>query len=81
VDVMDAAAGASEDEVLRCLTYLREERRLLPGTRTGPRTFSWFPTVVGDYFGKRRARDGILDPPASQLPMDAREFDRMSEAF
>ena len=54
VDVMDAAAGASEDEVLRCLVYLRDERGLKPGTQNGPRHFSWFPVVVDEYFQRQR---------------------------
>ncbi len=41
VEVMDAAAGATEDEVLGCLSYLRDERGLKPGTRSGPRHFSF----------------------------------------
>ena len=33
VDVMDAGAGATEEEVLRCLSYLWDERGLRPGPR------------------------------------------------
>ena len=42
VSVMDSAEGATEDEVLRSLRFLREERGLKPGTKNGPRHFSWF---------------------------------------
>ncbi|MGA2742497.1 MAG: helix-turn-helix domain-containing protein [Bryobacteraceae bacterium] len=62
VDIMDAAAGATEDTVFKCLSYLYNERKLRPGTRNGPRHFSWFVTVVGDYFWQKRAREEIADP-------------------
>ena len=62
VDVMDAAGGASEDEVVGCLQYLFHERGLKPRTKQGPRHFSWFKTVVADYFQQRRDRDFIIDP-------------------
>jgi hypothetical protein len=58
VDVMDAAQGATEDQVMRCLQYLYKERGLRPGTANGPRHFSWFPTVVGEYFRTKREREG-----------------------
>jgi hypothetical protein len=61
-DVMNAADGATEDEVLRCLAFLREERGLKSGTKNGPRHFSWFPTVVGDYFSQRREREEAANP-------------------
>lgn len=64
VDVMDAAGGATENEILWCLSYLREERGLKPGTRTGPHQFSWFPTVVADYFDRQRARKQVYAPAA-----------------
>jgi len=38
VDIMDAAGGHSEDEVIACLRYLREERGLRPGVKMGPAT-------------------------------------------
>jgi hypothetical protein len=57
VDVMDAAGGATEDAVLECMRYLREERGLRPGRKNGPRHFAWFKTVVADYFGQKRDRD------------------------
>jgi hypothetical protein len=50
VDVMDAACGATEEEVIECLRYLKEERGLRPGTEHGPRTFAWFKSVVADHF-------------------------------
>lgn len=82
IEVVDAAAGATEDEILRCLAYLREERGLKPGTKTGPRQFSWFPTVVWDYFQRQRAR-GLLAAPASTLAcnLSQEEFDSMTSAI
>lgn len=64
VDVMDAAGGATEDETIRCLRYLRDDRRLLLGTKHGPRRFGWFKTVVGDYFQQKREREFVYSPPA-----------------
>lgn len=88
VEVMDAAAGATEDDVLHCLTFLREERGLKPGTKNGPHHFSWFPTVIGDYFRQRREREEAANPigyNAWEDRNDARlnnaEFDAMTEAF
>ena len=86
VDIMDAAAGATEDAVLKCLSYLYNERKLRPGTRNGPRHFSWFVTVVGDYFRQRLAREEIADPHAGSAArarneLKATDFDRMTEAF
>jgi hypothetical protein len=86
VDVMDAAAGASEDEVIRCLQYLRNERGLLPGTRYGPRTFGWFKTVVADYFQQKSNREVVFNPPSSNLhkqgiDLSQDEFDAMTDAF
>jgi hypothetical protein len=86
VDIMDAAAGATEDAVLKCLSYLYNERKLRPGTRNGPRHFSWFVTVVGDYFRQRLARKEIADPHAGSAArarneLKATDFDRMTEAF
>jgi hypothetical protein len=59
VDVMDAAGGATEDAALECLRYLREERGLRPGRKSGPRHFAWFKTVVADYFAQKRDRDFV----------------------
>jgi hypothetical protein len=82
VDVMDAAAGATEDEVLRCLSYLRDERGLKPGTRNGPRQFSWFPTVVGDYFRRQRDRQQAADPTGvPDVGFSQAEFDSMTDAI
>jgi len=87
VDVMDAAGGASEDEVLKCLAYLCNERGLRPGTKNGPRHFSWFPTVVVDYFRKKRARQEVAEPTEPGAATRARtelsqaEFDTMTDAF
>jgi len=87
VDVMDAAGGASEDEVLRCLAYLREERGLRSGTRNGPRHFSWFATVVGDYFRQLQTRREVADPTEAGTAARATnglsqsDFVRMTDAF
>lgn len=88
VQVMDAAQGASEVEVIECLRHLREERGLLPGTRNGPRHFSWFPTVIGDYFSKKLARSQGADPPSSSYRLGGQQnglspsvFDSMTEAI
>jgi hypothetical protein len=62
VDVLDAAEGATEEEVIQCLQYLYNERGLKPGTLHGPRSFAWFKTVVGDYFTKKREREGAANP-------------------
>ena len=82
VDVMDAAAGATEDEVLGCLSYLRDERGLKPGTRSGPRHFSWFPTVVGDYFLRQRERQRSSNPPSvPDVDFSQAQFDSMMDAI
>jgi len=62
VDILDAAGGATEAEVVACLTYLRNERGLCPGTKNGPQTWNWFQTVVSDYFNSKRARDEVANP-------------------
>lgn len=86
VDIMDAAKPATEQEVIECLRYLYEERGLRPGTRNGPRHFSWFRTVVGDYFSEKRERQ--LPPMASGRResgssggLDKAAFDAMTEAI
>jgi hypothetical protein len=66
VEIIDAAGGVTEEEVMQCIRYLYNERGLKPGTRHGPRSFAWFPTVVQDYFSKRREREGISNPRGSQ---------------
>jgi Helix-turn-helix domain len=86
VDVMNAAGGASEDEVIECLRYLRNERGLLPGTKYGPRTLSWFKTVVADHFYQKANREIVFtlqdshgQKPDSGLSQD--QIDQMSDAF
>lgn len=87
VDVMDASGGATEDEVVQCLRYLRDERRLLPGTRHGPRFFSWFKTAVADYFRQQRDGEMVYVPP--DVDWDCRngpglsksQFDSMTDAI
>jgi Helix-turn-helix domain len=85
VDVKDSALGASELEIIECLRYLRQERGLLPGSRHGPRHFSWFPTVVVDYFRRERDRQAAATPAgASGLPgigIDKATFNSMTEAI
>lgn len=78
--------SATELEVLACLKFLRHERGLRPGTRSGPRSFAWFKTVVADYFRKRRERDMAADPaaytPTSSIAFSpGSEFDAMTDAF
>ena len=36
------ASSGDGEEMLRCLAFLRNERRLRSGTKNGPRHFSWF---------------------------------------
>jgi hypothetical protein len=84
VDVMAAADGATEGEVIECLRYLREERGLKPGTRHGPRSFAWFKTVVGDYFTQRNFKRMVYEPPgdpAAVPPLSKAEFDSMTDAI
>jgi hypothetical protein len=64
VDVMDAAGGATEEEVIEGLRYLRDERGLRPETKNGPRGFAWFKSVVADYFTQRRNREMVYSPPS-----------------
>jgi hypothetical protein len=87
VDVMDVAGGVTEEEVIQCLRYLREERGLRPGTKHGPRSFAWFRSVVADHFHQKRNREMVYAPP--EVPWDKRngpgisqqEFDSMTEAI
>ena len=88
VDVIDAAEGATEDQVIQCLRYLYHDRRLQPGTGNGPRHFSWFPTVVGDYFQRKRAREHVSHPVTSpaaaqrhQADFGQEQVDAMTEAL
>jgi Helix-turn-helix domain len=80
VDVMNAAGGASEDDVLGCLRYLREERGLRPGTRNAPRHWAWFKTAVADYFTQQRER-GFMAVPANPSTLSAEEFAAMTGAL
>ena len=73
-DVMDAAGGATEPQVVACLRYLYRDRGLRPGTKHGPSDFSWFKTVVADYFAELHDRDlvtGAKDP-ACRFKIDNR---------
>jgi hypothetical protein len=54
-----ARLGTTEQEVVACLQYLRDERGLKPGTTNGPHHWAWFPTTVWDYFDKLRTRDEV----------------------
>jgi hypothetical protein len=83
VDVMDAAGGATEEETIRCLHYLRDERRLHPGTKHGPRKFGWFKTVVGDYFQQKREREAVYSPPAvsDTTRLSQGEIDSMTDSL
>jgi hypothetical protein len=84
VDVMDSAGGASEEEVIACLRYLREERGLRPGAKNGPRHLSWFKTVVADYFAQKRDREFVtgnapVPTVAGALPREV--FQSMTEVL
>ncbi len=84
VDVMDAAEGAAEEEVIQCLRYLRDARELRPGTKHGPRHFAWFKTVVSDYFQQKRLRQSVFSPAASEVSRNGltkEEFAYMTEAI
>lgn len=81
VDVMDAAGGATESEVIECLRYLQFERGLACGKRNSPRTFAWFKTVVHDYFTQRRNRDQVTMPAGYTDWLSKVELERMGAAF
>lgn len=83
VDVMDAATGATEKEVIRCLHHLREERGFRAGTKHGPRSFAWFKTVVADYFQQKQFREMVYSPRPSNDTgkLSKEEFDSMTEAI
>ena len=82
VDIMDAAGGASEEAVLGCLRYLRQERGLRPGTKRGPRHFSWFKTVVADYFAQKRDQEFVAGNAGGHPPtLSSEEFDLMTGAL
>ena len=80
VDVMDAAQPASELEVIESLRYLYEERGLRPGTRNGPRHFSWFRTVVDEYFQQKRERQ-FPAPAEAGGGLAKIDFDAMTDAI
>jgi hypothetical protein len=86
VDVMDASAGATEEEVIRCLHYLRNERGLRPGAKHGPRHFGWFKTVVADYFRQKSFREAVFTPPNADdqkngAGLSKAEFDSMTDSI
>lgn len=74
VDVMNAGAGASEQEVIQCLRYLYFERGLQPGTKNGPRHWSWFVTTVQDYFERDRERWESANPSGFAEWEDRNDF-------
>jgi len=82
VDVMDAAGGASEEDVIHCLDYLRIERGLTRGSRNGPRGFGWFKSAVGEYFHLKHSRELVYKPNAGQPEtLSTPVFDEMTSAF
>ncbi len=87
VDVMDGAAGATEEEVIGCLRYLKDERGLRPGTKHGPRRFGWFKSVVADYFQQKRNREIVYALPEVEWDLrngpgiSQQEFDSMTDAI
>jgi hypothetical protein len=84
VEIMNSAGGASEVDIIDCLQYLYRERGLKPGTKNGPRHFSWFPTVVGDYFRRKRQREETADPVGAQCDvghLGKEEFDFLTDAI
>jgi hypothetical protein len=88
VEIINSAGGASEVDIIDCLQYLYRERGLKPGTKNGPRHFSWFPTVVGDYFRRKREREETADPVGSRGWSERRaghlgkeEFDFLTDAI
>jgi hypothetical protein len=87
-DVMDAAAGETEADVIACLEYLYGVRGLKPGIKNGPRHWSWFKTVVQDYFTRKREREENANPCGhaawagrNEARSDRETFDRMVEAI
>jgi hypothetical protein len=77
---MQAAIGATEDEVISYLRYLYNERGLRPGTKHGPRHFSWFKTVIADYFRQERERScPAVAACANTAGLSKAEFDWMTE--
>jgi hypothetical protein len=79
---MDASGGHSEDEVITCLRYLREERGPRPGSKRGPRHFSWFKTVVMDYSSQRLDREFVTGNAwGPSIGLSREEFDPMTEVL
>jgi hypothetical protein len=62
VEILDAAGGAAEDEVVTCLAFLYNERGLRPGTKHGPRNSRWFLTVVREHFESKRRQEEAAHP-------------------
>jgi Helix-turn-helix domain len=95
LEIMDASGWESEAEVCKCIAHLYNKRGLKPGTKNGPRSWNWFPTVVQEYFTKKRERDEAAHPLGFDAwsdrndTKDARhasglskeEFERRSNAF
>ena len=89
VEVMDAARGASEEDVIGCLKHLHSERGLRPGTRNGPRSFAWFATVVQDHFSKMEQRGEAANPTGFDAwedrnalrSMNRKQFDELTDSF
>jgi hypothetical protein len=84
VDIVKAAGGASENEIIECLRYLHNERGLMPGTKYGPRTFSWFKTTIADYFQQKRKRDEVVNPATPSYDsgkLSKAEFDDLTSAI
>jgi hypothetical protein len=82
VEVMDAAGGASDNEVIGCLRYLRNERGLRPGTKHGPRGVRWFVTTVAEYFHQRRSREMVYaHDPGKRTELSKEVFDEMTNAI
>jgi hypothetical protein len=81
VEIMDAARGATELDVINCLRFLRDERGLRYGTKNGPRSFAWFPKVVGDYFKRQRERSEPPSPTNDPSRLNPAEFNFMTEAI
>ena len=74
--------------MIRCLRYLYSERGLRPGTKHGPRHFSWFKTVVADYFLMKREREFVISPSSNdhretrtESELSEADFDRMTAAL
>jgi hypothetical protein len=71
--IFDAADGADESAVIRCLVYLHNERGLKAGTDCGPQYWSWFLTVVENEFADHAARFAAGHPEGSEWQERERE--------